>query len=126
MSDHEELEGSVAAWVLGALDPGEAEVVRSHAEACPTCRELAARLRRVVCALPLAVEETAPPARLRERVLAAAAATGSAAGSPAARRPIAKAPAPRRGRQRDARQGDAGRGGSLEPGPRLLALGPAR
>ncbi len=93
MSDHEELESSVAAWVLGALDPDEAEVVRSHAEACPTCRELAARLRRVVGALALAVEEAAPPPRLRERVLAAAAATSSPAGSPVARRPIAKAPA---------------------------------
>jgi anti-sigma-K factor RskA len=96
MSDHEELESSVGAWVLGALDPDEAEVVRSHVEACPTCRELAARLRRVVGALPLAVEEVTPPPRLRERVLAAAAATRSPTGSPVARRPIAKAPAPRR------------------------------
>jgi len=48
MSDHEEMESSVAAWVLGALDADEAETVRSHAEGCPTCREVAARLRRVV------------------------------------------------------------------------------
>ncbi len=75
MSDHEELEGSVAAWVLGALDPEEAEAIRAHVEACPICREVADRLRRVVVALPLAVEESAPPARLRERVLAAAAAS---------------------------------------------------
>ncbi len=73
MSDHEELESSVAAWVLGALDPEEADAIRSHVEACPTCREVAARLRRVVGALPLAVEESTPPPRLRERVLAAAA-----------------------------------------------------
>lgn len=95
MSDHDELESSIAAWVLGALDPEEAEVVSAHAEACPTCRELAARLRRVVGALPLAVEEAAPPPRLRERVLAAAAATRSPAGSPVARRSIVRAPAPR-------------------------------
>jgi anti-sigma-K factor RskA len=75
MSDHEELESSVAAWVLGALEPEEAETIRSHAEACPTCREVAERLRRVVGALPLAVEEVAPPPRLRARVLAAAAAS---------------------------------------------------
>ena len=56
MSDHEELESSVAAWVLGALDPDEAEAIRTHVEACPTCREVAARLRRVVGALPLVVE----------------------------------------------------------------------
>src|SRR5438128_1262557 len=57
MSDHEEIESSVAAWVLGALDADEAETVRSHAEGCPTCRELAARLRRVVGALPLVVDQ---------------------------------------------------------------------
>jgi anti-sigma factor RsiW len=73
MSDHEELEGSVAAWVLGALDPEEAATVRAHAEACPICREVAVRLRRVVGALPLVVDELAPPPRLRDRVLAAAA-----------------------------------------------------
>ena len=75
MSDHEELESSVAAWVLGALDPDEAQAIRSHVEACPICREVAGRLRRVVGALPLAVEESDPPRRLRERVLAAATAS---------------------------------------------------
>jgi anti-sigma-K factor RskA len=75
MSDHEELESNVAAWVLGALDPGEAEVVQAHVEGCAACRETAARLQRAVTALPLVVDEVAPPARLRERVLAAAAAS---------------------------------------------------
>ena len=84
MSDdlrHEELEMLVAAWVLGALDSADEESIRTHVEACPTCREVAARLRRVVGALPLVVEEVSPPARLRERVLAAAAA--SRGGAPA-------------------------------------------
>jgi anti-sigma-K factor RskA len=74
MSDHEELESSVAAWVLGALDADEAERMRVHAEGCATCSQTAARLRRAAVALPLEVEEVAPPARLRERVLVAAAA----------------------------------------------------
>ncbi|HEX2679719.1 MAG TPA: zf-HC2 domain-containing protein, partial [Candidatus Dormibacteraeota bacterium] len=74
MSDHEELESAIAAWVLGALDPDEAEALRTHVEGCATCTEVAARLRRVVGVLPLAVEEVAPPPRLRERVLDAAAA----------------------------------------------------
>src|SRR6266404_1425610 len=74
MSDHEELESTVAAWVLGALDPGEAESMRVHVEGCATCSQTAARLRRAVVALPLEVEEVSPPARLRERVLVAAAA----------------------------------------------------
>ena len=91
MSDHEELESSVAAWVLGALDAEEAETVRVHVEGCAGCREVADRLRRVVGALPLAVEEVTPPARLRERVLAAAAASRRTTAAPAAtrvRRPV--------------------------------------
>ena len=91
MSDHEELESSVAAWVLGALEPEEAEALRSHVEGCATCREVEKRLRRVVGALPLAAEEVSPPARLRARVLAAA-----AAGRPeAAAAAVAPRPRPR-------------------------------
>ena len=87
MSDHEELESSIAAWVLGALDAEEAASVRVHAEGCASCTEVAARLRRVVGALPLVAEEVEPPARLRERVLAAAGAP-SPAGPPAAVRVV--------------------------------------
>jgi anti-sigma-K factor RskA len=88
MSDdarHEDLEAMVAPWVLDSLDPAEAETVRAHVEGCATCREVAARLRRIVSALPLAVDEVSAPARLRDRVLAAAAASPRAA-APAARR----------------------------------------
>src|SRR5258706_8920664 len=74
MSDHEELEGTVAAWVLGALDAAEAESIRLHVEGCATCRQTAARFRRAADSLPLEVEEVVPPARLRERVLVAASA----------------------------------------------------
>jgi anti-sigma-K factor RskA len=88
MSDHEELENLVAAWVLGALEPDQETAVRTHVDGCATCREVATRLRRVVGALPLTVEEVAPPARLRERVLSAAAATAPrAAGKPRDARP---------------------------------------
>jgi anti-sigma-K factor RskA len=92
MSEHEELEASVAAWVLGAMDADEAEAMRVHVEGCATCRESAARLRRATVVLPLAVDEVAPPARLRERVL-----TGGAG----SRGPIV-APAP--SQQRDPRR----------------------
>jgi anti-sigma-K factor RskA len=96
MSDHEELESNVAAWVLGALDRDEAEVVQAHVEGCASCRETAARLQRAVTALPLVVEEVAPPARLRERILAAAAASsGSAVASSRVRAKVV--PQPRRG-----------------------------
>lgn len=75
MSEHEQLEDSVAAWVLGAVDAREAEMLRAHIESCPTCPELVIRLRRAVSSLPLVVDEVAPPARLRESILAAAAAS---------------------------------------------------
>jgi anti-sigma-K factor RskA len=99
MSEHEELEASVAAWVLGALEAAEAEAMRVHIEACPSCREAATRLRRAAGALPLAAEEVAPPARLRERILTAAAASrGSTApgtsNQPPTRRPSRVTPLP--------------------------------
>jgi anti-sigma-K factor RskA len=75
MSEHEELESLVPSWVLGALDADEVTVVRNHIEACPICRDTASRLSRTVGALPLYVEEIEPPARLRERILGAAAAS---------------------------------------------------
>jgi anti-sigma-K factor RskA len=82
MSEHEELASSVAAWVLGAVEADEVDVLRAHIEACPTCRETALRLGRTVRALPLEVEEITPTARLRERILAAAATSpGSAVAS---------------------------------------------
>jgi anti-sigma-K factor RskA len=82
MSDHEELESNLAAWVLGALDSAEAEMVVAHVEGCASCRETVARLQRAVGAMPLAVDEVVPPARLRERVLAAAAASGTSTAAP--------------------------------------------
>jgi hypothetical protein len=82
MPEHEEIEGSVAAWVLGALDAGEADVVRAHVEGCPICSETAERLGRLVGVLPLEAEEIAPPAGLRERILAAAAGTRDATTAP--------------------------------------------
>jgi anti-sigma-K factor RskA len=83
MSEHEELEISVASWVMGAIDVDEAEIVRAHIEGCPICREAAVRLGRTVGALPLDVEEVAPPVRLRERILTAAAASRGGASAPA-------------------------------------------
>ncbi len=93
MSDHEELESNLAAWVMGALDREEADAVQAHVEGCASCRETVARLQRAVGALPLAVEEVAPPARLRERILVAAAASGGSAAAPSRVRKRVAAPA---------------------------------
>ena len=73
MSDHDEMEQSVAAWVLGAVEADEAETMRLHVATCPTCRVLAGRLQRAVEALPLEVNEVNPPERMRSRILESAA-----------------------------------------------------
>jgi anti-sigma-K factor RskA len=83
MSDHEEIESSLAAWVLGAMEADEVGALRTHIEACPTCRETTSRLERTVNALALDAEEINPPARLRERILAAAATSTGSAVAPA-------------------------------------------
>lgn len=94
MSDHEELQSSVAAWVLGSLDADEAAIVQAHVEGCSSCTDAAARLRRAVGALPLAVDEMTPPARLRERILATAAASRASTTVPSRVRAVV--PQPRR------------------------------
>jgi anti-sigma-K factor RskA len=82
ITDHDELEASVAAYVLGALEDDEADEVRRHLETCPTCPALAEDLRRAVGLLPLGAEPVAPPAVLRDRILVAA---GAPVTPPAAR-----------------------------------------
>lgn len=74
--DHDEFEDLVAGLVLGALEPEEAARARAHLESCAACQELAGRLSTSVAALPLAAEEVQqPPAGLRQRILAEAAAS---------------------------------------------------
>jgi anti-sigma-K factor RskA len=73
-ADHDRIEELVAAYALDVCDAEERELVEAHLATCPGCRALARRLSRPVEALPLSVEEVRPPARLRARILAAAAA----------------------------------------------------
>ena len=63
----------MAGWVLDAVEADEVETTRAHVQECPSCRDMANRLGRAVNAIPLGVDELAPSARLRERILAAAA-----------------------------------------------------
>ena len=95
MSEHDELESLVAAWVLGVLEAGEVDAVRAHIETCPICRETALRLGRAVGVLPLDVEEVTPPARLRERILVAAATSRGDAVVPARTRSRERRETPR-------------------------------
>ena len=75
MTDHSELENSVAAFVLGAADANESEDVRVHLAGCDECRLLAARLQRATDSLSLAIEIVEPPVRLKSRILDAAVAS---------------------------------------------------
>jgi anti-sigma-K factor RskA len=81
-AEHEELESSVAAYVLGSLDTQERDRMRIHLEGCATCRELTARLEPGVSALALEPEPFKPPSRLEDRLIAAATAVGGTAAPP--------------------------------------------
>jgi anti-sigma-K factor RskA len=97
MAEHDELEGAVAAWVLGALEAGEIDAVRGHVEGCPICRETVVRLGRAVGALPLAVEDANPSPGLRDRILSAAATSRELSpGSVNPRTPAKEIPPPAR------------------------------
>jgi len=93
--DHDRLEEAVAAYLLDALEDDERAHVAAHIEGCPSCRALIWRLSHAVDSLPAAVDDVRPPARLRERILSAAAVkpAAPAEAGPAAPRII---PFPRR------------------------------
>lgn len=69
---HGEMEDDVAAYVLGASEPEEAEAIRRHLQDCAGCRRLAARLEAATSVLALTAPDLAPPPALKQRVLAAA------------------------------------------------------
>ncbi len=80
-------------YALGALRTGEAERVALHLAVCPVCREQLNEISATVNVLPDMVAMREPPAALKERILAAAAADLPTA---AVRRETAWSFAPRR------------------------------
>jgi anti-sigma-K factor RskA len=62
------------AFVLGALEPAESDAVRRHLASCPEAHAEVAEFGSVAPALFETVELVAPPAGLKDRILAAAAA----------------------------------------------------
>jgi anti-sigma factor RsiW len=73
---HEIARGLAAAYVLGALEPAEEAAVREHLRTCPEPHDEFAELGGVVpylAELP-GLELVEPPASLRDRIMAAAAA----------------------------------------------------
>lgn len=69
MSDISDCCGDAAVYLLGALEPAEAEQFRRHAESCAVCHEELGAMQGVVHALPLSAPQHPAPRALRRRVL---------------------------------------------------------
>jgi len=89
-----------AGFVLGALTPDEERLVREHLASCPEPHAEFAELGGVIPYLAEAVEQIEPPASLRDRIMAAAAADLAARSTAAPSRPEAARPEPDAGPQR--------------------------
>ncbi len=91
MSDRHDCGGDAAAYALGALEPGEAEVFREHLRECAVCRDELQAFTAVARELPLAARQYRAPAGLRRRLLAQVreerAATAAGRAGRTARRP---------------------------------------
>jgi anti-sigma-K factor RskA len=70
MSHPAEWADSVGAYLLGALPPEEAAAFEAHLDGCAECRRDVAELRVAADALPASVPLVAPPAALKDRIMA--------------------------------------------------------
>ena len=68
-----------AGWVLGTLDPGDAEWFAGHLSSCPHCRAAVAGFGPAARLLTTAAPACLPPPGLQARTLAAVAAAAAAA-----------------------------------------------
>jgi Anti-sigma-K factor rskA/Putative zinc-finger len=78
--------GDAAAYMLGALEPEEAEVFRSHLHECAVCRDEVESFDGVIQALPLAAHQYKPPRGLKRRLLQEVQREQAVAGREGARR----------------------------------------
>jgi anti-sigma-K factor RskA len=87
-TEHDRRRDDIAAYLLGALEPGEAAELERHIAGCPECEQELQRLRPAVRVLPETVERVDAPAALRGRLMeqVRSEAAGSQA-APAARQP---------------------------------------
>lgn len=100
IADHDEIESSIAALLLGAIDGEEEDALREHLAGCSRCQAAAARLQRAIGELPIAADALQPPQGLRARILAAASAARPQSIAPASRPPVRRLPRPAPGRWR--------------------------
>lgn len=68
--NHEERRDELAAYLLGALEPGEAAGLEQHLAGCEDCREALEWLRPAAQMLPESAQRLEPPAQLRARIMA--------------------------------------------------------
>ena len=66
---HERRSDEIAAFLLGALEPGEAAELERHLAGCEECRTELEWLRPAVQLLPESVERVEPPRELRGRLM---------------------------------------------------------
>jgi anti-sigma factor RsiW len=71
MSAAHDCGGDAAAYVLGALEPDEAEEFRRHLASCSVCRDEVTAFQQVADGLPMAAPYQPAPRGLRQRVLRA-------------------------------------------------------
>lgn len=72
MKSHEDIRSLLPAFALGALDPEEEELVRSHLRGCGRCRRELEEYVRVNDALSLSVDEADTPPALEEKLMRSA------------------------------------------------------
>jgi hypothetical protein len=68
--DHADWADAVGAYLLGALEPDEAERFEAHLAECPRCLRDVAELRVASDALPMSVPLVATPPALKGRIMA--------------------------------------------------------
>src|SRR6478672_1595534 len=71
MAAHQQFADDLALYALGSLPAEESAVLEQHLESCAACRRELAELRGDASLLALSAAGPAPPARSRERLLAA-------------------------------------------------------
>ena len=71
MSVHEQFADDLALYALGALQGEERQAVEKHLEECSACRQELAKLQGDMALLAFSVSGPRPPARSRERLMAA-------------------------------------------------------
>jgi anti-sigma-K factor RskA len=69
-NDHTRWSDDLAAYMLGALKPGEATELERHLEGCERCREEMRWLEPAVHSLPESVARREPPKQLRQTLMA--------------------------------------------------------